>query len=262
MAHIECNFYSPALMRNTNLVVFLPSIGPDDYIFHTDKSFLAPEKKYQVLYLLHGSYDDCFCWSRNSCIERYAQEKCLAVVMPSVENSAYMNMAYGEQYETYITEELSEFLATIFPISRKREDTFIAGLSMGGGGAFRYALKFPDKYGAAASLSGGLDSKMLESSAHLQGLPKNYMRAITEDGKTENVLDLIDTVNPKELPPLYMVCGTEDFIFPCNESFYSKAADAGIKIKYEKYPGIHSWEFWDDHIQDVLEWLPLSKEMV
>ena len=130
MAHLQLNFYSQILKKNTNVIVFLPSIGPDDYLFDREPTYNIPNKKYQVLYLLHGSYDDYMSWSRNSRIECYAQEKCVAVVMPSVENSAYLNMAMGEQYQTYLVEELPQFLHTILPISILREDSFIAGLSI------------------------------------------------------------------------------------------------------------------------------------
>ncbi|MDD2970890.1 MAG: alpha/beta hydrolase family protein [Lachnospiraceae bacterium] len=262
MAHIQLNFYSALLKKNTNVMVFIPSIGPDDYLFGSEEKFNLTNMKYQVLYLLHGSYDDYTSWSRNSKIECYAQEKCLAVVMPSAENSAYLNMYKGEAYQDYIANELPEFLETILPISTRREDSFIAGLSMGGGGAFRFALTFPEKYQAAASLSGGLHMGILKNCTHLDKMPENYMRAVYGDKKYSDVIELLDEVKSEVLPPLYMICGTEDFIFPSNESFYKKALDKKIPITYETARGVHCWDFWDEHIRDVLNWMPLKEQMV
>lgn len=262
MAHIQLNFFSDSLRKSTNVLVFIPTTGPDDYLFNKEEQFLLPDKKYQTLYLLHGSYDDYGSWTRNSRIENYAQEKCLAVVMPTVENSAYLDMEYGEKYQTYISKELPEFLSVILPLSTKKEDTFIAGLSMGGGGAFRFALTFPEKYQAAASLSGALNMKAVDNCAHMDKMPLNYMRAIYGEKEHCEVIDLLETAELEKLPPLYMVCGTEDFILPANETFYEKAKEKEIDVIYEKYSGSHSWEFWDMYIRNVLDWMPLACKMV
>ncbi len=262
MAHLQLNFFSDSLQRNTNVMVFIPSAGPDDFLFGGAEKFNIPDKKYQVLYLLHGSYDDYGSWVRNSRIENYAQEKCMAVVMPSVENSAYLDMAWGERYQTYIAGELPEFLSVLLPLSKKREDQFIAGLSMGGGGAFRFALTFPERYRAAASLSGGLNMRAVTPGPHANKMPKNYLRAVYGETEPNEVIDLLERIDPKTLPALYMTCGTEDFILPASETFYEQAVKKGVSVVYEKYPGVHNWEFWDVHIQDVLNWMPLAGRMV
>lgn len=259
MAHIQMNYFSNALKRSTDVQIFLPSPEPDDYLFGDPGKYRQPGKKYQALYLLHGSYDDGNSWSRKASIERYAQEHCIAVIMPSVENSMYVNMEYGDCYETFIAEELPAFAEKMLPISGRREDRFIAGLSMGGGGAFRMAFLYPEKYAAAASLSGGVGMKEVRNSAHLQKMPKSYLRAV---GKKKDVEELIPDCVPEELPRLYMTCGTEDFILPGNRSFYEAAVKKGIDVVYEEHPGVHSWEFWDQHIQDVLRWFPLKRDMV
>lgn len=131
MAHLDCSFYSPSLRKNAKLTVFLPTMSADDYLYNDGHPrYFAPGARYQTLYLLHGSYGDCMDWCLLANAERYAQDHCLAVVMPSGENSNYVDMAHGEEYLTYITKELPAFLTTLFPLSTKREDTFIAGLSM------------------------------------------------------------------------------------------------------------------------------------
>lgn len=269
MAHIQMSFYSNALKKNANVMVFLPTQDADDYLFGSGNAKYAPEKKYQTLYLLHGSYGDCMDWGRLTSVERYAQQHCLAVVMPSGENSSYLNMDYGEAYLDYIGRELPEFLRIMFPLSERREDTFIAGLSMGGYGAWRLGLEFPEQYGAIASLSGGMEMKKIQAghSAHLDKMDHGYQAAVHGErncGDLRNdLLELLkaDIADGKELPKLYMTCGTEDFIYSYNESFYADASQLA-PITYARHPGVHDWVFWDAHLPDVLNWLPLAGEKV
>src|SRR5213080_4930690 len=110
-----------------------------------------------VLYLLHGLSDDDTIWLRRTSIERYVAPLGLAVVMPQVHRSFYTDQASGGNYWTFLSEELPELVGTLFRVSQRREDTFVAGLSMGGYGAVKWALRQPDRFAAAASLSGGLD---------------------------------------------------------------------------------------------------------
>jgi S-formylglutathione hydrolase FrmB len=110
-----------------------------------------------VLYLLHGLSDDHTAWSRYTSIGRYAEAAGLAVVMPAVHRSFYANESAGHRYWDFVSEELPEVVRTFFQVSDRSEDTFVAGLSMGGYGAVRLALTFPGRYAAAASMSGALD---------------------------------------------------------------------------------------------------------
>lgn len=269
MAHIQMSFYSNALKKNANVMIFLPTQDADDYLFGSGNAKYDPNKKYQTLYLLHGSYGDCTDWGRLSSVERYAQQHCLAVVMPSAENSSYLNMDYGEAYLDYIGRELPAFLRIMFPLSEKREDTFIAGLSMGGYGAWRVGLEYPEQYGAIASLSGGMQMRKIHSghSAHMDKMDKNYQAAVNGPRNTadprNDLLELLkqDLAQGRQLPRLYMTCGTEDFIFPYNESFYEEASGLA-PITYVKHPGVHDCVFWDTYLREVMDWLPLAGEKV
>lgn len=260
MAHIDCSFYSNSLKKNAHVIVFVPTVSADDYLEERKVDYYSAEKKFPVLYLLHGSYGDCMDWPRLTGIERYAQEKGIAVVMPSAENSSYVNMEAGEAYLTYISEELPEFMCKMFPFSRKREDTYIAGLSMGGYGTYRCALEHPEKYGCAASLSGGLDQEVMKSVKlpHKGKMSASYVKAVNLESDSDNQLGnlLEKRISEKaDLPKLYMVSGTEDPITPSGDAFYEKAKELGVEITYEKHPGIHDWNFWDTYIKDVLEWI-------
>lgn len=269
MAHIQMSFYSNSLMKNANVMVFLPTQDADDYLFGSGNAKYCKDKKYQTLYLLHGSYGDCTDWSRLASVERYAQQHCLAVVMPSAENSSYLNMDAGEAYLDYIGKELPAFLQIMFPLSKKPEDNFIAGLSMGGYGCMRIGLEYPERFGAIASLSGALDMQMLRDSGgpHMEKMDKRYTAAVYGGKRlsgTRNDLAVLlkeDLAAGKKLPKLFMTVGTEDFIYPTNEAFYHEVGDL-VDIQYRKHPGVHDWVFWDTYIQEVMDWLPLAGKKV
>ena len=105
--------------------------------------------KRKVLYLLHGLSDDASAWQRYSCVETLATAYGLVVVMPSAGRSFYIDQPNGQGYFTYLTEELPHYLADVFGLAPRREDTFIAGNSMGGHGAFKAALLHPELYAAS-----------------------------------------------------------------------------------------------------------------
>ena len=153
MALFDIKFYSMTLQTDMDIQVIIPTPnGKTQHIPHYD-----PNKRYQVLYLLHGASGGNTQWTRYTSVERYAEEHQLAVVCPHASNSFYVDTHPGSRYMTYITQELPAFIQSMFPVSRRREDTFIAGNSMGGFGAFRLALCCPEQYACAVSLSGALD---------------------------------------------------------------------------------------------------------
>lgn len=252
MALLECYFKSEVLDMEQPFNVILPQIRISD----TENR----GKKFPVLYLLHGLSDDHTKWVRMTSIERYASQYGLAVVMPNVNRSFYADMKYGLKYYTYISKEIPYIAQTMFPISEKREDNFIAGLSMGGYGAFMIALRNPEMFSAAASLSGALDLNLLMDDGDEQAVALREMIF----GSSEEFLDseynlirlLTKVSREKErLPRLYQCCGTEDFIYPANVSFRDAAMKLGIDLTYEEGPGDHIWGYWDSKIQRALEWM-------
>lgn len=269
MAFFQVNFFSPTLGFPTDVNVFIPSPNSDE-ILNRKKTEYKKNRKYQVLYLLHGAYGDYTDWMRLTSIEKYAQNHKLAVVMPSAANSFYEDMFRGSDYLTYLTEELPKFVSSVFPISTRREDTFTAGLSMGGYGALRLAFTKPEQYAACASLSGAIDivgCKMQNDSGAVDG--PFLWDSILEDadkleGSDADLFALIEKQKTlgKVLPRVFQSCGTEDFIYPLNISAHAKLLGAGVDLTYEEHPGIHDWDYWDTHIQRVLDWLPLANDSV
>lgn len=250
MALIQCDFYSEALQMSTSMNVILPQ---------------PARARYPVLYLLHGLSDDHTTWLRRTSIERYADAPGLAVVMPAVHRSFYADMARGNRYWTFVSQELPALVRSFFPVSRRREDTFVAGLSMGGYGAFKLALSFPQRFAAAASLSGALDQAADIECA--EPAWRAEMEAMFGDlgkfaGSPNDVMHLARRLarSTGPQPRLYQCCGTEDFLYDQNLRFRDQALKLGLDLTYEEGPGEHEWGYWDRMIQRVLAWLPFGDD--
>lgn len=248
MALIQCRFTSETLALATSATVILPQKRERN-------------KLHKTLYLLHGLSDDDSIWLRNTSIERYASCYGIAVVMPQVHRSFYADMDEGLRYWTFLSEELPRVARDMFPLSDAREDNFVAGLSMGGYGAFKWALRRPEFFAAAASLSGALNMGGTTSDLALR--IDREMRLIFGESKAatgeNDLLWLLERQarSGREIPALYQCCGTEDYLYPDNLIFRDACRKAGLPLTYEEGPGSHTWEYWDARIQDVLAWLPL-----
>lgn len=263
MALFRCSFFSKILSTMADVMVYLPSPGSTATLQTDLQALYAPKPPHKVLYLLHGMYEDETTWMRKSNIERYAQQRGLAVVCPRAENGFYIDMRHGPQWFTYLTEELPRFIGASFPVSGRREDTFIAGLSMGGYGACLAALRLPERYGAAASLSGAVDLPQVVELADRFGLGQmaaDIVDPATVAGSQQDLFALADRLvaEGRELPPLYLACGTEDEVcLPMNRRFVAALQALGWPLRWQEGPGGHEWDFWDAQIQQVLAWLPL-----
>jgi len=258
MALIQCDFFSETIGLCSSITVILPQPTRGQI----GMAGSARGGKHPTLWLLHGLSDDHTIWLRRTSIERYVSPLGLAVVMPAVHRSFYTDMAQGYRYWTYISEELLELARSFFPLSDAREDNFVAGLSMGGYGAFKLALRCPDRFAAAASLSGALD---IVRTAHSPGEEwQAEMRRVFGDldqlaGSDNDLFYLARQVAAREgpKPKLYQCCGTGDFLYEDNLRFRALARELTLDLTYEEGPGEHEWGYWDRQIQRVLAWLPL-----
>ncbi|MDD4796270.1 MAG: alpha/beta hydrolase family protein [Eubacteriales bacterium] len=261
MALLHVDFFSDALGMCAEMDVILPEqtkgqIGMEGK---------AGDGKYPTLYLLHGMSDDHTIWQRRTSIERYVADKGIAVVMPSTHLGWYTDMHYGFAYWTYISKELPQICRTFFPnMSDRREDTFAAGLSMGGYGALKLGLRASDTFGAVAALSAGIDVAGICKNASDED--KNFWLGIfgpadEVQGSDNDLFALADKLaaSGKQKPPIYMWCGTEDFLYEQNHAMRDHLREKGFDLTYEESPGDHSWPYWDAKIQTVLDWLPIGK---
>jgi len=259
MALLQINFLSKYLMMDTQVTVIIPTLTGKD-LQNPLEAVYNREKKFPTLYLLHGFLGDNTNWLRYTSIERYANEKGIAVVMPSAYNSFYTDMAYGVKCWSYISEELPLVMRSLFPLSDKREDNFVAGLSMGGYGAMKWALRRPDFFSAGASLSGALDIVEIIESA--DGISKPFHISLFGDltkvkGSENDLFYLAENLKEKGLPApkIYIACGTEDRLYPANIRFKEHLQKLGYEVTYEEGPGGHDWSFWDRYIKKVLDWI-------
>lgn len=260
MALIHCDFFSEVLGISTSMCVILPQ----NTVNQIGMSGSVKKEKYPTLYLLHGLSDDHTIWQRRTSIERYVSSMGLAVVMPNGGRSFYTDMKHGYKYFTFMTEELPEIARQFFPLSEKREDNFVAGLSMGGYGAFKLALSCPEKYSAAASLSGAMDMARRVSAVEAERNDEMYNIFGDPDLMKNSKHDLFhlakkvsESDGPK--PKLYQCCGTEDFLYEDNINFKNFIEETNLNYTYDEGPGIHEWAYWDSEIQKVLKWLPIEK---
>ncbi len=264
MAIIEVNFISKCLMR---VVTFNAIITVDKFGTQAEN---AEQKPLKTLYLLHGIFGNYTDWVNGTRIQAWAEANDLAVIMPSGENRFYLDEEKsGELYGEFIGKELVEFTRKLFPLSDKREDTFIAGLSMGGYGAIRNGLKYAENFGCVIGLSAALvhDTwKDADNSAPIFTFRRNYYAAVFGEydkvkgsDKDPKALLLKLKEEGRPVPKMYLCCGTEDGLVTANRDFRDFLNENGVDLTYVEGPGKHDWVFWDTYIKKVLDWLPLNR---
>ncbi len=256
MALIQCHFFSKTLRIQTAMNVILPEKGAA--VLRSRK--LAEQGRYPVLWLYHGLSDDEHSWLRNTSIERYAEEYGIAVVMPDAQRSYFNDMVEGGAYWQFISRELPKKARSFFPLSAERSDNAVAGLSMGGFGAFKLALNLPQSVYAAGSFSGAVD--ILGRLGMQRGNRDEFRRIF---GSPETVRESINDLpwlaaeklrGQTDLPQLYQCCGTEDPFIDINRTFRDASLAGGVPLLYEEDEGFgHTWDYWDSKIQSFLAWL-------
>lgn len=255
MATIEMTFLSEALMRTVEVQVILPidKVGATGC---NEKS-----RDFKTLYLLHGLLGSNMDWISGTCIQRWAEARGLAVVMPSGENSFYFDHALpNSAYGTFIGQELPEMMQKTFPLSGRREDTFIGGLSMGGYGALHNGLKYSDTFSHIVALSSAVHMFKETGDGSLKEL------SCFGDRKAAGKTDLNPKIafeNAREkgsLPRIYMACGMEDGLLAANRELKEFFEEQGVNLTYVETTGGHDWDFWNNQIFEALKWLPLDEE--
>lgn len=244
MAIFTGEYRSEVLGMNTELTVIIPY----------DVEVSNQQRPCKVLYLLHGLYGSHSSWVTGTNIKRYAESRGFAVVMPSANNSFYTNMKYGQNYFKFVTDELPKAINMMFNLSQSPKDTYIAGLSMGGYGALKCALTYPENYAGCASFSGAVNINILKYLANSEDKVKLAKSIFGEelDIKPENDLFALAEKTNKVLP-LYISCGTEDDLYQSNVDFSEFLNQHGVAHKFEVWSGTHSWDFWDESIIKALD---------
>lgn len=249
MALIELKFFSQMLHMQTEVYVVVPQKATTGEIGVDEKK---GDKEYKCLYLLHGLSDDHTIWLRRTSIERYATDYGICVVMPCGARSFYTDMKCGENYFSYITEELPCIISEFLRVSTKREDTYIAGNSMGGYGALKAALRKPGSYCAAAGLSSVAD---INCGLFEEPLVYAFGTGLNIPDE-EDLFCLAEKTNEiSRKPRIFMGVGTDDFMYEDNVRLKEKFEQLNYDFTYRESEGKHNWAFWDEYIQYVLKWM-------
>lgn len=218
---------------------------------------------FPVLWLLHGAGDNGSGWLRHTTIERQATRRDLALVAPTAGMSMYEDMAHGQRYFTHIADELPKMLRRLLPLSDRREDNFIAGLSMGGMGALKIAMRRPENYAAVCCLSAGHTNYRFHEPK--EGTPRfnRYFIAYGEAGplpSEEETLAraraLAEAGGP--CPRVWHACGAEDSLkgnAALTRDFFENLPGDPFQYEYHECPGRHNWDFWEARVPEMLDFV-------
>ncbi len=261
MAVIKTNFLSRCLGRQVDFNAIIPT-----YHFRHNNSNTNPYetgRKFKVLILLHGFSGDCNDYLNFTNIARYAEKHNLAVIMPSGFNSGYTDDSDGAKMHSFVAFELLEVCRFLFPISSKREDTYIGGLSMGAMGAGKIALAHPEVFSEVLMMSGapipfrkqnvimdwfGSDKKYYHG--FIPGYTENYLHS-QEDAYYHAEKNILEN---NELPRFMIACGSEDGLLPACQYFYNALKELGYDISLSEVNGYgHQWDFWETELRNAIE---------
>lgn len=267
MATFLVNFISQSLGRNVPVNVILPT----DKMYFPGMAARPEGKPYKTLYLLHGVLGNYTDWINGTRIQRWAEENELAVVMPSGDNAFYVDQPWNcNYYSRFIGEELVNFTRKTFPLSHQREDTYIAGLSMGGYGALYNGLKYHETFGYIGALSSALvvNETMLqrpmehpffiETKTYAQSCFGHDLEAALKSDVNLKVLVERLIKSKVQIPKIFMACGLADSLLGVNEDFADFLKKKTVDVCFETAPGAHEWDFWDTYIKKIIDWLPLE----
>ncbi|WNQ11839.1 alpha/beta hydrolase family protein [Paenibacillus aurantius] len=258
MSLVPVPFFSSTLFRRQTCFVYLPP------------GYESSDQHYPTIYLLHGLYGSESDWTQKGGAEATLDRLLAAgelreciVVMPNDggygHGTFYLDWYDGTgNFEQYITDDLVPFIDSHYRTLPAPESRAIGGLSMGGFGAFYLALRHPELFGAASSLSGAIGSPSLLSF-------KDYSRSefprmlgpVTGPYARERDLARLVEQRAKEgaLPQLHFTCGTEDYLYPLSCGFKVHLEGLGVGHEYTEYPGAHTWDYWSEHLPETLRFM-------
>jgi S-formylglutathione hydrolase FrmB len=259
MAVFQINFFPQTLRRKMSLTAVIPADTP------AEPGLSLPEV-FKTVFLLHGLSGNHTDWLFNAPLPELAARFGLALIMPEGETSFYLNdEARGALFEDFICDELPAFCRRVFPLSSRREDTAIAGLSMGGFGAIHSAFAHPEVFGSVIALSSALITDAVSRLQEGQGnevAPYSYYRHVFGPleklpGSHSDPKALARELagKPELWPRLYMACGTEDILIEENRDFHRYLGELGFPHGYVEDQGAHDWGFWRPYLAAGLEWL-------
>ncbi|NLJ91413.1 MAG: acetylesterase [Clostridiales bacterium] len=262
MAVLQVDFYSKSLEKSTCFHMVLPNDLPPIMVEGNENY----NREMKTLFLLHGYSGSSKDWLLGSSVQELAGKYNMAVIMPSGDNSFYLDgKGKGRAYCKFVGEELVEYIRSTFNLAKSKEDTFIGGLSMGGFGAMHTGLYYPETFGKIVALSSAfiihnIKNKTEGFEDHIADY--DYYTSVFGDlSKLENSVNnpeyLIKNLKKdgKKIPDMYIACGTEDFLLEENRAFHKFLKDEEIEAEYIESPGEHNWAFWNYYLEPSMKWL-------
>lgn len=249
-------FYSKYLEQNTRLTI----LGPDP----------DPKKPYKLLYMLHPLCCNADTWAYYTRLPLYIRNYNVLCITPEVNRSFYFDQKFGQKYFTYIGKELPLFLERMFRFSSKREDTSVMGVSMGGYGALKLALTYPERFGFCAFASAPMlflkgEMEQFKLMTHEERVSvstpqfEEDMKAILgPDFQTEDkdeIMRLLENTPCGCKPEIFHCCGTNDYLYAQNKVFSEEMSKWGAyKYTYREWDGAHTWAFFDEFLRQALQY--------
>lgn len=254
MAIMNINFTSRCLAMKTSVWVAYPTPTLGEMMQRKDK--YDPEKRWPVVYMLHGAGGDGFEWIQRADMEHLCCQYGFIAVMPDAALSCYNDTPYGAKYYTYISEELPAMIEATFHASTDARDRYIMGYSMGGFGAVKIGLMNPDRYCKIASLSGCMDMagfiNVFENGSIFTIHTSLSDWPDMKDGDND-MLALLDKAAARKaagkyVPPMYHTIGKQDFIYTFSQEWRKKAQSLGLDFTYTEGDGVHDFSYWNGRI--------------
>jgi putative tributyrin esterase len=238
-------FYSVSLKREMRYRVLIPR----DY---------EKNGRVRVLYLLHGLYGDYRNWDSYTGLQNYAGNLRLLIVMPDADDAWYTNSATVplDRFEDYIVKDLISEIDEKYKTIRAAKGRAIAGLSMGGYGAVKLGLKYPQLFAFVGSLSGALNAAQNLDIQRPEFRPKLREVFGDEGSRTRgenDIFQLLSTPHQTPRPYFYLACGTNDFLLETNRALAEQLSSRNINYEYHETPGGHTWAYWDRALLLLLE---------
>ena len=259
-----------------SLIIHSKGLGKDvRYSIYLPSDYESSQRRYPVLYLLHGYSDDEPGWAQFGEVQKIANETIskgdatqMIIVMPDAGVSWYINDAAGKvKYEDFFINEFIPFIDSIYKTRSKKQYRAVAGLSMGGYGSFIYAMKHPDLFSAAAPLSAAIhsDHEITEMPDNLKnykfielfGIDLAGKNRLTETWNKNSVLKLAATIAVEKLNQVryYIDCGDDDRLVKANMELHSIFLDRNVKHEFRVRDGGHNWPYWRSSLPEVLKFI-------
>lgn len=253
MAIFQGNIYSDSLGMSTQIYAYLPQ----------DEPAKITKERPKTLILLHGLMGNAGSWPRRTNLDGLAEKYNIAIFMPEVQRSFYTDLNPGLKYFTYVSTELPELIGRMFQVSVDYGNLWIAGLSMGGYGAMKCALSFPERFSKIGAFSAMYRMedyisrfKQDESNPAIQRSMEDFYLLYGKDldGVEEgNLHRKFQENHSKKLPQMYLSCGLQDGLLPMSREFHALLENNNHPHIYEEWQGAHEWNFWAESLKRMLE---------